>query len=94
MTDIITIKDVFDKRRDPLRHLNTIVKVYDDSPESIWVEFEEFILTEALQNSCSNDRGLRQKEDITGAPLRAVLPRVVDRVPRAAPARSRPIPWL
>jgi len=48
MTGILKIRDVFDKTRDPLRDLNTIIKVYDTSPDSIWVEFEEFILTEAL----------------------------------------------
>jgi len=50
MSQGITIREVFDKSRDPLRQLNTIVKVYDDSSENIWIEFEEFILTEALLN--------------------------------------------
>ncbi|MHA1679396.1 MAG: hypothetical protein ACTSUE_00155, partial [Promethearchaeota archaeon] len=47
-TDEICIRDVFDKERDPLRELNTIVKVFDESSKSIWTEFEEFVVTEAL----------------------------------------------
>ncbi|MFX0170293.1 MAG: hypothetical protein ACFE9L_00075 [Candidatus Hodarchaeota archaeon] len=44
----LTIKDIFDQKRDPLRELNAIVKVFDLKPENVWIEFEEFILTESL----------------------------------------------
>ncbi|MHA1371798.1 MAG: hypothetical protein ACTSRA_19020, partial [Promethearchaeota archaeon] len=48
MNDSISIRDVFDSTKDPLRDLNTIVKVFDESSKSIWTEFEEFVITEAL----------------------------------------------
>ncbi|MFW9994943.1 MAG: hypothetical protein ACFFD4_23075 [Candidatus Odinarchaeota archaeon] len=44
----LTIKDVFNKERDPLRSLNTIIQVIDSSEKSVWVEFEEFVLTDTL----------------------------------------------
>ena len=44
----ISIRNVFDQKRDPLRPLNAIVKVFDLKPENIWIEFEEFVLTEKL----------------------------------------------
>ncbi|MHA1757297.1 MAG: hypothetical protein ACTSVV_11045, partial [Promethearchaeota archaeon] len=44
----MTIRDVFDKTRDPLRNLNQVVKVIDSSSTNLWIEFDEFILTEAL----------------------------------------------
>src|SRR5271157_820850 len=47
-TSIMTIQDVFDKHRNPLRSLNTIVKVSDTSTKNIWTEFEEFVVTETL----------------------------------------------
>jgi len=46
----LRIRNVFDQKRDPLRELNAIVKVFDLKPENIWIEFEEFILTESLLN--------------------------------------------
>lgn len=50
---IYKIRDVFDKERDPLRELNTVIKVNDATESSIWTEFEEFVLTEALvENLC------------------------------------------
>ena len=53
MTDNIEnlkIRDVFDKEREPLRRLDTIIKVNDISETSIWQEFEEFVVTESLLN--------------------------------------------
>lgn len=44
----LEIKDVFNKERDPLRKLNTIIQVIDSSEKSIWTEFEEFVLTNTL----------------------------------------------
>ena len=44
----LEIKDVFNKERDPLRKLNTIIQVIDKSDKSIWTEFEEFVLTDTL----------------------------------------------
>jgi hypothetical protein len=44
----LKIGDVFDKHRDPLRNLETIVKIFDNSAASIWTEFEEFVITEQL----------------------------------------------
>src|SRR5271157_509042 len=44
----LNIRDVFDPTRDPLRDLNTIIQVQDTSQESLRVEFEEFVLTNAL----------------------------------------------
>ncbi|GAB4318345.1 MAG: hypothetical protein Kow0069_21410 [Promethearchaeota archaeon] len=42
------IRDVFDKGRDPLRQLVTVIKVGDDSRDSLWTEFDEFVVTEEL----------------------------------------------
>ena len=47
-TATTTIRDVFTKDRDPLRDLNLIVKIFDESEKSVWIEFEEFVITEAL----------------------------------------------
>ncbi len=46
--DDLTIRDVFNKERDPLRNLKTIIKIFDTTSKSIWIEFEEFIITETL----------------------------------------------
>ena len=48
METLCKIRDVFDKSRNPERELNLVVKVNDNLPHNIWIEFEEFVLTEAL----------------------------------------------